>query len=262
MKRLALVLLAAACGSKSSPATTGPGNQTGAGGAPEVPPPEPGHAEALDALYQLVYGEPETDPAALVAEFPDGTLVHYVHGCALMREGDAAGASAELAWLAERQADALYQLEHDAEDCGWTDEQRALAAGVTPSPGRAAIDAMLKAFASGDRSVAAPHFTQMVESTTICSLCDPEMEDGGDTPEARPGAEVLDELMRGAAISNDESWDGTYGTPLSYYERVLCAGDCCDFDVRELAHNHDFLSKVCVAHGTETVVTVETIDGG
>jgi hypothetical protein len=208
-------------------------------------------------------GRNEEDPLAkaiaAVKADPGSALARYAIACVA---GDEAFDLAQLTPLTTATgctdcADIVRNLAmSDWDDCGWSANVKALAAKVTPSAQRTAAEALIKSLQEGDAKHAAAYFTApSVEIAVACSVCDGKQ---GDTKTKAAGAKQLGKLVD--QVKKAQAEDGLDGIVIS--GGLACTNNCCEVDVGQLQHNHDFFEKVCFKPGTDQVQRIELVSGG
>ncbi len=192
---------------------------------------------------------------------------------AVKADPGSAAARATLASTIDDEAFALAQLTPlttataaDCPDCAdtvrnllmsdWPDAVKALAAKVTPSPQRAAAEAVIAFLGDGDATKVAPYFKgAKIAYTVVCSVCDEDS--GGDTKKKLSGAKLLAELGKTIAAAKAEEMNGYY-----VGDDLTCAKNCCTVDIGMLQHNTEFFDSVCFTPGTDQVSSLSIVSGG
>lgn len=211
-----------------------------------------------DALRALDSGE--GDPTALAL-------------AAVKADPGSAAARALLASTIDDEAFVLAQLTPlttatatDCPDCAdvvrnlargeWPDAVKALATKITPSPQRAAAEAIIAFLGDGDATKVAPYFKgAKIAYTVVCSVCDEDT--GGDERKKLSGAKLLAELGKTIAAAKADEMNGYY-----VGDNLTCAKDCCGVDIGMLQHNTEFFESVCFKPGTDQVSSLSIVSGG
>ena len=214
---------------------------------------------ANEALAALRNGETEPVPLAVAAVKADPGSPHARFALACVT-GDDTFDLAQLTPLTTAAdcaacVELVLNLRGGGGDCEWSDAVQALAAKVKATPQRAAADAIASALSSGDPAAAEPFFkAAKIAYYVECSVCE---GNDGDVTKKLAGPKLLkqltDQVKQAIAeeIGNIVVGDG-----------FVCAKDCCDVEVGQLMHNHDFLSQICFAPGTDQVAKLSMISGG
>ena len=288
VRTLAMTFLAvtslAACSSKkkSPPAPTPTAGATVIDAAAQGGP----DAAAAEPVAEPVAVPKDVPPFGKVAGADPTRAQELVHE-ARQSEGDptelalaavkadpgSAAARATLASTIDDEAFALAQLTPlttataaDCPDCAdtvrnllmsdWPDAVKALAAKVTPSPQRAAAEAVIAFLGDGDATKVASYFKgAKIAYTVVCSVCDEDS--GGDTKKKLSGAKLLAELGKTIAAAKAEEMNGYY-----VGDDLTCAKDCCRVDIGMLQHNTEFFDSVCFTPGTDQVSSLSIVSGG
>jgi hypothetical protein len=282
---IVVVVVAAAACKKKEPEATGGGSAAKPGGAapavavdaavpvddaapdPTAGLPPFGKAAGADAekSRQLVAearraldGDDEGDPIALsiaaVKADPGSPHARAVLAASVDEE---AIALAQLAPLATATAADCPDCADVVRNLAWseTDAIKALAAKVTPSPQRAAAEALVAFLGDGDTTKVAAYFkAPKVAYEVYCSVCDGKE---GDTTKKMTGAKLLALLAKQVQQAAAEEMP-----PFVTGDTMTCAKDCCTVEVGMLQHNHDFFDSVCFAPGTDQITKISITSGG
>lgn len=279
------LLAAAAITACGKPAPTKPVAPAAPPPVVEAPPPavdEP-PSSMVPADLPPVAATADADPAkatelvdAVVAQLQEGAPPEEVVADALaaVRANPGSGrARILLASLVEDEAFKAAQIEAvvsatDCADCtdailnmtrsDWPDAVGELAARVTASPQRKALDAILTFIASGDGAIAGYFKGKKVVLDTSCLSC--EMSGEGDAsakPKTLTGKKALAWVKAGQARGAAGEKDALYALDEWY-----CEADCCHAaaSLQGMPNGNTFLTAVCFAKGTDQVASLVVFD--
>lgn len=279
------LLAAAAITACGKPAPTKPVAPAPPPPVVEAPPPavEEPPASAVPADLPPVAATADADPAkatelvdAVVAQLQEGIPPEEAVADALaaVRANPGSGrARVLLASLVEDEAFKAAQIEAvvsatDCADCtdailnmtlsDWPDAVGELAARVTASPQRKALDAIRTFIASGDGAIAGYFKGKKVVVDTTCLSCEMAGEGGGASkPRTLTGKKALAWVKAGQARGAAGEKDALYALDEWY-----CEADCCRAvaSLQGTPNGNTFLTAVCFAKGTDQVASLVVFD--